>query len=275
MEKQLIFEGGKLVYLDEGVGEALVLLHGYCEDSFVWCGWVQALKTKQRVVCIDLPGFGKSAVNENASVDFYFYARAVAAVLNKEKITKATIGGHSMGGYTALHFAEKFPALLSGLVLVNSHCFEDAPEKKENRGKSIRFIQKHGTSFFLQEFYPNLFEPAFTQKNHALIELLHERGKLLSPFPILQAAEAMRMRQDKSAVLKRLQVPVLMLCGALDTAVPKDYSLRMASLPRVCHFHLFKNCGHMVMYEEKGYALKIVKAFFEAINEAVEEAPLV
>ncbi|RYY09442.1 MAG: alpha/beta fold hydrolase, partial [Chitinophagaceae bacterium] len=46
---------------------------------------------------------------------------------------KCHLLGHSMGGYTALAFAEKFPENLKSLTLFFSTYFADDEEKKEQR----------------------------------------------------------------------------------------------------------------------------------------------
>lgn len=263
MVKSILHNGSKLCYQILGKGKTVVFIHGYCEDSFIWKNILTQLATSYQVICIDLPGYGQSDLPKNKALSFELFADSVFAVLKNEKVSKATICGHSMGGYTALYFAKKHSDLLLGIGLINSHCFEDSEERKVNRKKAISFIQKRGTELFLKEFYPNLFAPQHLEKNKKLIETLYEKGLKISSQAVTETAQAMIDRKDTSSILKQLKVPVLMLCGALDNAVPKDYSLKMASYPAICDFHLFPKCGHMAMFEEKTNFTKSLYSFLE------------
>ena len=62
-------------------------------------------------------------------------ADAVQAILEHEGITRCIVLGHSMGGYAALVFAEKYPDLLAAMGLIHSHPYEDSFERKEIRSK--------------------------------------------------------------------------------------------------------------------------------------------
>ena len=49
-----------LAYSDLGKGDAVNLLHGFCENKQIWQPTASALAEHRRVVCVDLPGFGES-----------------------------------------------------------------------------------------------------------------------------------------------------------------------------------------------------------------------
>ena len=51
-----------IFYSIYGQGPVLVLLHGFLESSVMWDHFVPKLSEKHTVVCIDLPGHGKSGV---------------------------------------------------------------------------------------------------------------------------------------------------------------------------------------------------------------------
>ncbi len=47
-------------YVDEGTGEPLILLHGWAGDHTVWLPMIDHLKSKYRVIAIDIRGHGQS-----------------------------------------------------------------------------------------------------------------------------------------------------------------------------------------------------------------------
>ncbi|MDB5283261.1 MAG: alpha/beta hydrolase fold protein, partial [Bacteroidota bacterium] len=166
MNKTLEFKGTKYTYNVEGTGPALMLVHGFIEEGSMWSEVVKALKKKYRIIIPDLPGFGASPmVPKQVTLSMELYAEYLFEILKQEKIKKLILLGHSMGGYVTLNFAEKYGPMLRGFGLLNSHCFEDTPEKKANRKKGIEFIKNNGTKVFITELYNNIFHPLFKKKN--------------------------------------------------------------------------------------------------------------
>lgn len=249
-----------MYYKVSGKGKAVVLLHGFIEEGSMWDDTVKALSKNYKVIVPDLEGFGNSPL-QSKTLSMEKYAGDIFEMLQKEKIKKCVLLGHSMGGYVALHFAEKHPDMLSGLGLINSHCFEDSAEKKANRKKGNEFILKHGTKVFVRELYNNLFHSSFRTKNQKLINRLIAKAEKYSPEALIAANTAMMNRKDKSYVLTESKVPVLLIGGKEDETVPLEYSLKQASLATVTDFHLFEKTKHMAVFERKKESIAAVKNF--------------
>ena len=118
-EKQVDIFGQRINYLEAGSGPVVILLHGLGGDSTNWAMTVPALAQKFKVYVPDQIGFGKSAkpmMNYRVStlVDFLneFYA--------KTGITRASLVGNSLGGWTAAAFALAYPDKVERLVLVDA-----------------------------------------------------------------------------------------------------------------------------------------------------------
>lgn len=247
-----------MFYKVSGKGKAVVLLHGFIEEGSMWNDTAKLLSTGYKVIAPDLGGFGNSPLHSK-TLSMEKYADDVFELLQKEKVKKCVLLGHSMGGYVTLHFAEKYPDMLSGFGLVNSHCFADAEEKKENRRKGNEFISKHGTKVFVKELYRNLFHPSF--KNEKLIAALIAKAEKYSPEALIAANTAMINRKGKEDVLKNAKVPVLLIGGKQDPAAPIELFLKQSSMLPVVDFHLFDNTKHMSMFEKKKETLSAIQNF--------------
>ena len=117
-----------------------VLLHGYLESMLVWDDFVPYLYKQVRVITLDLPGHGISVVDETVN------KMEKLDDEGKGKIDEGGSGGcalvgHSMGGYVALAFCEKYPERLDGVVLLSSTPDADTDEKKENRLREIKLVE--------------------------------------------------------------------------------------------------------------------------------------
>lgn len=111
--------------------ETLVLLHGFMENISIWHEMESHLSEHFSLLKIDLPGHGQSEIIAEVQT-MEIMAEEVKKVLDKLNLTKVHLLGHSMGGYTSLAFAEKYPEFLISLTLFFSTYFPDDAEKKNN-----------------------------------------------------------------------------------------------------------------------------------------------
>ena len=109
-------------YLEGGnpAGKPVVLVHGFGGDKDNWSFYAPYLTGEYRLICPDLPGFGENA--RSLDIDHAVATQAVRLrdFLDALGIDKCHLGGNSMGGYIALHFALEFPERLRSLTLFNN-----------------------------------------------------------------------------------------------------------------------------------------------------------
>ena len=266
--KQVSFRNKKISYQTEGIGNPVMLLHGFAEDGRIWNYQVENLKKSYRLIIPDLPGSGKSEML-NGEVTLSDYAEAIKVIVDEEIVleneTQFTMIGHSMGGYIMLAFTEKYPELLNGMGLFHSSSFADDEQKTETRRKGIDFIKKNGPELFLKNTTSNLFSEKTKLEAPELIEKLIALSKNFSGEALIQYYEAMIKRPDRSAVVKSFKKPVLMISGIYDNAVPIQSSLSQAYLAAVTYFHILKRSGHMGMWEEEAASAKCLENFLNAL----------
>ncbi|HYG14602.1 MAG TPA: alpha/beta hydrolase [Bacteroidia bacterium] len=251
----------KLNYTDTGSGDVLVLLHGFCEDLHVWEGILPEL-VRYRLVCMDLPGFGKSGLTEGKEVEtLEDMATRVAVTLKMAGIEKCTLIGHSMGGYVALAFAEKYPEMLTGWGLFHSTAYPDSPEKKEDRLKQVEFVRKNGPVPYVNKLIPGLFSKSHERSLQTEYSLKIARE--CKAEGIINALLAMRQRPERIETLTNAEVPVLIVAGADDALIPLEKLSYQASLPARCQFELLENSGHMGMTEEPGESVRLLDSFMQ------------
>src|SRR5664279_3334509 len=106
-----------------------------------------------------------------------------------ENIPELVLIGHSMGGYIALAFAEKYPEKINALGLFHSSSYADSAEKKEAREKNIRFILKNGSAPFIEQSIPGLYSDSFKRDNPEEIQIQVERYANFNPDSLVQYLE--------------------------------------------------------------------------------------
>jgi pimeloyl-ACP methyl ester carboxylesterase len=118
-------KSGRMHYLDEGQGPAVVLLHGNPTWSFMWREMVVALRHDYRVIVPDHVGCGLSDRPVAGTYEYRLAERAddVLRLLDGLKVEQAALVGHDWGGAIGLGVAIRSPGRFSRLVLMNTAAF--------------------------------------------------------------------------------------------------------------------------------------------------------
>lgn len=118
-DKQVEVFGRSIHYVEAGAGPVVILIHGLGADYTNWAPTVPALASKFHVYAIDQIGFGKSdkpMINYRVATLVEF----LNEFCNRLGITKASLVGNSLGGWTSAAFALVYPEKVDRLVLVDA-----------------------------------------------------------------------------------------------------------------------------------------------------------
>ena len=241
-----------------------MLLHGFGENHHIWDSQTAILKDHFRVILPDIPGSGQSEMLEGV-VTVEHYAQVIRDILDAEGIGSGQpfcLVGHSMGGYIALAYAEKFPETLSGLGLFHSSAYPDDEEKISVRKKGIDFIEKNGSASFLKASVPNLFAETTLERRPGLVEQLLDLSKDISSEALIQYYHAMILRPDRTILFESFAKPVMFMIGKFDKSVPLQNSLKQCHIPPVSYVQILEHSGHMGMWEEQEKSSQFLLDFF-------------
>lgn len=249
MEKSFQYRGSEIYYHDVGSGQAVVLLHGFAEDSSIWYEQIIFLQAHCRLIVPELPGSGQSELLQKTDGGIEEYAAFVNALLVYEKVEKCIMLGHSMGGYITLAFSEMHPCKLRAFGLVQSTAFADSEDKKHIRRKGIGMMNEYDVYSFLKNTTPNLFSNNYKKLHPEKVASLIEAGKGFTKEALVQYYGAMMNRTDRTSVLEKSAVPVLFIIGSEDVAAPLADLLQQVHLPKISYIHLLEGVGHMSLWE--------------------------
>ncbi|MBC7582086.1 alpha/beta hydrolase, partial [Aeromicrobium sp.] len=120
-------------YTDTGSGPVVVLLHGYMASSQYWERLATRLSKTNRVIALDLLGFGGSPKPVTSRYDYDTQLRSIDATLRYLGVRgKFSLVGHSMGSLLALRFASVYPERVRKLTLSNMPIFLSRREAKRD-----------------------------------------------------------------------------------------------------------------------------------------------
>ncbi|MDR1405692.1 MAG: alpha/beta hydrolase, partial [Prevotellaceae bacterium] len=234
---------------DTGGGKpAVVLLHGYLETLSVWDDFVKYLEKDYRILRLDLPGHGLSGTAEVNSTDFT--AQVVGEVLQKQGVRECVVGGHSMGGYSALAFAAGYPDAVRGLCLFHSTPHADPPEKQEGRNREIALIREGKLSLAVKQGIPRMFAGDHAARFAEKIKELSEIAEIHEPDGIIACLEGMMRRPDRNAFLASWRKPLLFIFGEKDRYIHPETARELAARYPQAQVLWLKNSGHNGFIEE-------------------------
>ncbi|MBT2655743.1 alpha/beta hydrolase [Bacillus sp. ISL-18] len=258
--KNIAVNNSTISYIDQGKGQPIILLHGFCGSSAYWSEVVPVLSEYYRVIAPDLPGHGDSKTHlENYSIEDI--ADILKEFLDKLNIGQAAMFGHSLGGYITLAFAEKYSQSLSCFSLVHSTAYPDSEEAKKGRTANIEKVNHEGIKTLIDGLVPKLFSPEHL--NEEYVETAKQIGYRTPPEGAIHTLGAMRDRPDRNSVLESTSLPVLLIAGEQDQIIPseKTFSVSKANIKQT----IIKDSGHMSMYEHPRELIAAIKDFMDTI----------
>lgn len=253
------YKNTEIHFTESGKGTAVVLLHGFLENTTMWNATVPFLSQRYRVIAIDLLGHGLSE-NLGYVHTMEQMAEAVQEVLYHLKIRKSFLIGHSMGGYVALAFAEFFPDNVKGLCLLNSTSRADSEEKKLGRDRAIQIVKENHTSF-IRNSIPMLFRSKNRKLFREQINEVKREALKTSKQGVIAALEGMKIRKDREVLLHFGPYPILMIIGDKDPVLKLNDLLDQASGTDVTVTRFSE--GHMSHIENKEEMLVTIHDFLK------------
>lgn len=254
----LDLNGVRLYYYaagSRGVGEPIVLLHGFPTSSHLWSNVVPLLPSGHRVVVLDLLGFGRSDRPRSAPLDIRAHADRVVAVLDALGISFACLVGHDVGGGIAQSVAVRHPHRISKLGLVNSVAFDAWPSREVKIARATLPLTRHLPPSWIASVMRRDLLRGYqdTEQRTRDIDLF------LRPFAddngretLVRHLAALRC-DDTAALTPRLRdivAPTAIVWGERDPFLPVTLAQRLQSAIPGSTVEIIPEAGHFVPLEK-------------------------
>jgi len=260
--------GIDLAYSDEGHGASIIFLHAFPLNRTMWEPQVAGLKDRYRVITIDLRGHGESdAPMWRYTLDLF--AEDIKGLLDHLGISKATFVGLSMGGYILFALYRKYPTFFHALVLADTRATADTPEIKTARFSMAQVAYRRGASAIADLMLPKLFSPSGLENRKDLVARLRKMIISNQISGIVGDLMAMEERPDSTPLLKKFNVPTLVLVGENDLASPPEEVKQMAEHIPHSQFRLIPQAGHVSNLEQPEVFNHALIQFLENLDRSV------
>lgn len=243
----------------------MVLIHGYLETSEVWTRFAKRLSSEFRVITFDLPGHGRSDLQEEVT-SMELIADILSALIENLGIKKVFVMGHSLGGYATLAFADLYPDKVFGYCLFHSQPFADTSETIDKRMKEISLVSEGKK----EQFSPANITRMYADKNRdKFTDSIKLSMKIASTIPgeaIVSVLKGMMARPSRVAVMESGKLPCLWILGAKDNYINHVTIQSMVQLPSNCKVVILEESGHMGFIEEEKTSSGILSLFLKGLE---------
>lgn len=271
MTRQYCHIGSRTIaYLDSAPKKAelrvLVLLHAFPIGANLWEPQMRAIPAGWRLITPDLRGFGGTTELDSLSaLSMADYADDIVDLLGELGITRAVVGGCSMGGYATLALYQAVPHLFEGMILANTRANADSPEARANRRNMLALVDREGASGVAREMMPKLLGKTTLETNFEVEANIRRLIKQQSPIAIRSAIHRMMHRPDSTALLAQVSVPTLVVTGEEDEMIPGEESRRIAVGIRGAKLVIIPRAGHLANVEQPEAFNDAVSAFLKTL----------
>ncbi len=249
--KFVTVDGKKVHYVEAGNGPPIILIHGFLYHSVMWKKNIDALAEKFKVYAIDLWGWGYSERLGEKEYSFERYGKQIVGFMDALNIKKATLVGQSMGGGISVYVAAHYPEKVERLILVDPAVIPypmttigkiyqlpfvgeflnaiPGDALMENNIKTIWFYDKNKVT---EEYCKEVLQPLCIKGSYAGTMFIL-RNVLKEPYV-----------ESEAKLLTKTNIPVLIIHGREDKAIPLDRSKRLNDLWKGSKLVIFDKAGH-------------------------------
>lgn len=247
MEGTFVRDGVALNYRIDKADPAapwLVFGNSLMTDLSIWDEQVAALAGNWNILRYDQRGHGRSGVTQ-AALDIPTLAKDLLALTDFVGIERCTYVGLSMGVPTGLAAFGARPDLFERLVLVDGQA-RSAATGRAFWEERIAFASEHGMAALAEQTVKRWLRPERHESQQA--ERLRDMIAATPLEGFVACASALR-EYDQSAVLSRLSIPVRLIAGAEDGAMPATMKA-MAGQIADATFEALPDAGHVPNFEK-------------------------
>ncbi|MEM1126462.1 MAG: alpha/beta hydrolase [Bacteroidota bacterium] len=246
-------QGGH-VYVDEGAGDAVVLLHGMLGGVENWDPAVAGLvKAGYRAVVPTLPVYDLPTSESNVSGLVTYLGR----FLDDLELHDFVLGGNSLGGHVALLHAMEAPGRARALVLSGaSGIYEVAMGTETMRRRDREFVRERAAWTFYDPRH------ATDELVDEMLALIEDRSKALRLIRMARSTQ----QETLTDRLGEIQVPTLLVWGTDDRITPIDVAHTFQEGLQQAQLVVLDQCGHAPMIEHPERFNEVMLSFLKDVE---------
>ena len=251
--KFVLKEEKGFIYIDEGQGEVLLLLHGLMGALSNWEEVIDEFKDQYRVIIPILPLYDLPVLTTGVKT----LSKYVHRFIKHMNLSNITLIGNSLGGHVGLIYTLAHPERLKSLVLTGSSgLYENAFGGSFPKRENYEFVKERVQYTF--------FDPATATKDlvDEVFILINDRSKVIRILAMAKSAIRHNMAKD----LNKIKLPVGLIWGKNDKITPPEVAVEFNKLLPDSKLYWIDECGHAPMMEQPVVFNKLLREYLEHLK---------
>jgi 3-oxoadipate enol-lactonase len=246
----------------------MVLSNSLATNLSMWDVQVAEFAERYRILRYDQRGHGQTEVPD-AACSFEQLAEDAAALLEHFGVKDAILVGVSMGALTALLLGERYPARIRAVIACDGQPVSPADAAEVWRER-IAVAEEQGMEALVEPTLQRWFRPETLAANRPGIRAIGEMIRKTPAAGYIASARALQQRYDYCEGFEKIRVPVMLLVGAQDGALPEVIRSLHERMPG-SHFELIDKAGHLPNVERPAETNQAIERFLAALPRLEEE----
>lgn len=241
-----------------GDGPPLVLLHCLGVDHRLWDIAAAGLDRDFRLISYDFPGHGTTPLPPG-SYGIEELSAQLAALLDREGIARAHVGGISLGGLVAQHFAATQPQRVDRLILLDTtpRYTDEMRQMWVVRAKQAR---TQGVASLLDSLLPVWFTPDFLAQDPPAVRYVRDCFIGDSGEGYALACEALGAA-DLRPLVPNIKAPTLIVCGDQESDAFKDAARWLETNISGARLHWMSPARHASVLQHPTEFVRLAREF--------------
>lgn len=229
--KKVLIDTIQVSYSKSGTKkEKIILLHGWGQSKETWKDIILVLQKYYTVYALDLPGFGASDIPVH-SFSLKEYTNILNLFMEKMKIHKTIVVGHSFGGKIAVAFTCKYSQKVTKLILYSSDLGIERNILGNTFSRSLKMVDNKLLEVVVKVYL------SFRKKSYQRFHFLSETYR--------------NCEANYAEKLRIVVVPVLLLYGKYDFVTQLSSGKKIHEFTPNSRFVIFGKSSHLAHLEEK------------------------
>ena len=249
-----IKQDDKFRFIEEGIGEPLLLLHGLFGALSNFSGQIDYFRQQYKVVVPILPLLELDLIHTTVGG----LEKYVHKFVEYRDYKDINLLGNSLGGHVALLYVLRHPERIKSLTLTGSSgLFENGMGDTYPKRQDYEYIRKKTELTF--------FDPKIATKElvDELYETVNVRMKAIKIIALAKNA----IRNNMGEEVNQIKQPTLLIWGNNDAITPPFVGHEFHKLIPNSELHFIDKCGHAPMMERPEEFNTILLKFLRKLNE--------
>ena len=244
----------------------LIFVHGLGLKGEMWQWLPKELEQEFTIITYDLFGHGESLLPEKTP-SLRMFSDQIKELMDHCNFEKIILVGFSLGGMIIRRFAQDFPELVEGLIIINSP-HTRSKKQQELIEARVSLSEQSGPTATVSAAIKRWFSEKFEEENPMIINKVKEW--IIGNDPSIYPKIYKILAYDLEEIINPqppISCPTLVITADQDYGNGPEMSKEIAKEIEQSQLHIIKNLKHMALVEDPNQFGSILRKFLRQFTK--------